>query len=272
MEAIERLRDGMHPFAKDIQLNLSSVLSGGALTDTQRWAIAVACAITTESAKVREAVLMDAATKIGEVALGDAKAAACLMAMNNVYYRFRHLVGKESYSTKPARLRMQPDRAAEDRQGNVRADLPGGQRNQRVRGVHSEPRARRPGGRADRGSRARRRPDRSRDSCGGHSRGSVTRAGADGLTRCSESAPRPSGHSRPRDSRSPQCRTPRQRCVDNPRHEANRAVDAAHRHVVKHVNDRVQGSRRQESSPGSRRGAARSPSGCAPRPRAVLAA
>jgi alkyl hydroperoxide reductase subunit D len=29
------------------------------------------------------------------------------MAMNNVYYRFRHLVGKPSYGDKPARLRMQ---------------------------------------------------------------------------------------------------------------------------------------------------------------------
>ena len=33
-------------------------------------------------------------------------AAAVLMAMNNVYYRFRHMVGKPSYQTKPARLRM----------------------------------------------------------------------------------------------------------------------------------------------------------------------
>ena len=36
----------------------------------------------------------------------DALAAAALMAMNNVYYRFRHLVGKPSYAQKPARLRM----------------------------------------------------------------------------------------------------------------------------------------------------------------------
>jgi lipoyl-dependent peroxiredoxin subunit D len=28
------------------------------------------------------------------------------MAMNNVYYRFRHLVGKPAYASKPARLRM----------------------------------------------------------------------------------------------------------------------------------------------------------------------
>ena len=37
----------------------------------------------------------------------DAKAAAALMGMNNVYYRFRHLVGREEYAQKPARLRMQ---------------------------------------------------------------------------------------------------------------------------------------------------------------------
>jgi len=28
------------------------------------------------------------------------------MAMNTVYYRFRHMIGKESYSARPARLRM----------------------------------------------------------------------------------------------------------------------------------------------------------------------
>jgi alkyl hydroperoxide reductase subunit D len=38
--------------------------------------------------------------------LGDTLAAATLMAMNNVYYRFRHLSGKASYAAKPARLRM----------------------------------------------------------------------------------------------------------------------------------------------------------------------
>jgi alkyl hydroperoxide reductase subunit D len=38
--------------------------------------------------------------------IDDARAAAVLMGMNNVYYRFRHLIGKEEYSQKPARLRM----------------------------------------------------------------------------------------------------------------------------------------------------------------------
>ena len=39
-------------------------------------------------------------------ALPDALAAATMMAMNNVYYRFRHMVAKPAYAQKPARLRM----------------------------------------------------------------------------------------------------------------------------------------------------------------------
>src|SRR5690242_10056769 len=106
MEAIDRLREALPSAAKDIQLNLASVLEGGALDDDARWGVAVASAITTENAVVREAVVTEAATRVGDAVIDDARAAAVLMAMNNVYYRFRHLVDNPSYSTKPARLRM----------------------------------------------------------------------------------------------------------------------------------------------------------------------
>jgi len=106
MEAIELLRERMPAFARDIQLNLSSVLQGGPLNDDQRWGVAVACAVAVGDPAVRDAVLLDAATKVGEAVFDDARAAAALMAMNNVYYRFRHMVGKAGYGAKPARLRM----------------------------------------------------------------------------------------------------------------------------------------------------------------------
>ena len=48
----------------------------------------------------------DAAAEVEPAVIDDALAAASLMAMNNVYYRFRHMVGKASYAEKPARLRM----------------------------------------------------------------------------------------------------------------------------------------------------------------------
>jgi lipoyl-dependent peroxiredoxin subunit D len=106
MAAIERLRESMAPFAKDIQLNLSSVLQGGALGNDQRWGVAVACAVAVGQPALREAVVLDAGANVGEAVLDDARAAAALMAMNNVYYRFRHTVGKDGYRAMPARLRM----------------------------------------------------------------------------------------------------------------------------------------------------------------------
>ena len=132
MEAIDRLRERLPPFARDIQLNLSSVLQGGALDDDQRWGVAVACAVAVGDPALREAVCLDAATKVGEAVLDDARAAAALMAMNNVYYRFRHMVGKDSLQRKARPPSHEPARPAQNRQGDLRAHVPGGERDQRL--------------------------------------------------------------------------------------------------------------------------------------------
>jgi len=105
---LESVRARMPEEARDIRLNLQAVLqSGGALSDGERWGTALAAAIASRSGELAEAIAADArATGVGEEFLADARAAAALMAMNNVYYRFRHLVGKETYGRMPARLRM----------------------------------------------------------------------------------------------------------------------------------------------------------------------
>ena len=72
----------------------------------QRYGVALACAYASRNDALRNALAADAATLVGEGGLDDAKAAAALMSMNNVYYRFRHMIGKPSYSSMPARLRM----------------------------------------------------------------------------------------------------------------------------------------------------------------------
>jgi lipoyl-dependent peroxiredoxin subunit D len=107
MSAVEELRAGIPDAAKDIKLNLQSVLQPGALTPAQRWGVAIASAVATRNVRLRDAVLEDARAEVGADVIDDALAAAALMAMNNVYYRFRHMIGKESYSQMPARLRMQ---------------------------------------------------------------------------------------------------------------------------------------------------------------------
>ena len=107
MSALDVLRDSFPEPARDIKLNLQTVLQPGSLTPAQRWGVAIASAVAAKNHSLRDAILIDARAEIGEDVVDDALAAAALMAMNNVYYRFRHLIGKPSYSQMPARLRMQ---------------------------------------------------------------------------------------------------------------------------------------------------------------------
>lgn len=107
--ALDALRDALPDDLKDIRLNLSSVLAGEHLQPAQALGVALAAARFVRAGKLAAAVAADIAAGLGESAaavLADAEAAAGIMAMNTVYYRFRHMIGKESYTARPARLRM----------------------------------------------------------------------------------------------------------------------------------------------------------------------
>jgi lipoyl-dependent peroxiredoxin subunit D len=104
---LDPLRESLPDAARDTKINLQSVLQPGTLNAHQVWGTALACAYAARNPQLTQAVLADArASEVPETVLDDARAAAVLMGMNNVYYRFRHAIGKESYSQKPARLRM----------------------------------------------------------------------------------------------------------------------------------------------------------------------
>jgi alkyl hydroperoxide reductase subunit D len=102
----EALRATLSEEARDIKLNLQAVLQPGTLSPAQRWGVAIASAIAARHPGLTDALVEDARAEVEPAVVEDARAAAALMAMNNVYYRFRHLVGKPSYAEKPARLRM----------------------------------------------------------------------------------------------------------------------------------------------------------------------
>jgi alkyl hydroperoxide reductase subunit D len=106
MTNVEKIRDAIPEAAKDIRLNLQSVLQGGALSPEQRWGVAVVSAAAARRADLVDAIVCDARADVGDAVIDDALAAAALMAMNNVYYRFRHQIGKPGYSDRPAGLRM----------------------------------------------------------------------------------------------------------------------------------------------------------------------
>lgn len=107
MTALEAVRDTLPEAARDIRLNLQSVLEGGVLTPAQQWGVAAASAIACRNPLLRDALLGETRERAGEAVVEDARAAAVLMGMNNIYYRFRHMVGKPGYTRRPARLRMQ---------------------------------------------------------------------------------------------------------------------------------------------------------------------
>lgn len=107
MSQIDVLRDKLPDAAKDLRLNLQTILRPENLSSDQVWGIALASVYFIGHAELRDAVLADAtAAGISEAVIDDAKASASIMGMNTVYYRFRHLVEKPSYATMPARLRM----------------------------------------------------------------------------------------------------------------------------------------------------------------------
>jgi len=106
MSLLDEARDALPDAARDLKLNLQSVLAESTLSPAQRWGTAVAAAVASRNARLRDAVIAEARVEADPAAVDDGIAAAALMGMNNVYYRFRHLIGRAGYTDKPARLRM----------------------------------------------------------------------------------------------------------------------------------------------------------------------
>ncbi len=104
---MEKLYDLFPDYARDLKLNLQNVLKQAELTEQQAWGTAVASAVAARNPQLIAEVLAEAGQHLSAEALHAAKAAAAVMGMNNVYYRFQHLSGNERYSQIPARLRMQ---------------------------------------------------------------------------------------------------------------------------------------------------------------------
>jgi len=105
--ALAELKSALPNFAKDIKLNLGRVLAADGMDGLSKESvsgIALASAYATKHAAVITAISeeVDASDEIVEAA----KAAATIMAMNNIYYRFAHLVSDPQYGKMPANLRM----------------------------------------------------------------------------------------------------------------------------------------------------------------------
>ena len=106
---LQQLRESLPDYARDLKLNLGSVLTpegAPGLSQRQIWAVAVAAAIGARNPAFTRALEVAASEHLDAAHLNAARAAAAIMGMNNIYYRFLHLVEDPEYQTLPARLRM----------------------------------------------------------------------------------------------------------------------------------------------------------------------
>lgn len=102
--SLETLKNQIPEYAKDIKLNLSSMLNDESLNEQQLWGTLLASALATRNADLIAAAQADAKQHLSAEALNAAKSAAAIMGMNNIYYKFTGWM--EDYRGMPAKLRM----------------------------------------------------------------------------------------------------------------------------------------------------------------------
>lgn len=85
--SIDNIKDALPEYAKDLKLNLGSIVKTTELSEQQLWGALVATAAATKSERLLREVAEDALDILSEEAYNAALGAAAIMGMNNVFYR-----------------------------------------------------------------------------------------------------------------------------------------------------------------------------------------
>ncbi|MEU5093313.1 alkyl hydroperoxide reductase [Streptomyces sp. NPDC020996] len=104
--SLDSLKSAVPDYAKDLKLNLGSVIGNSDLPAQQLWGTVLATAIASRSPIVLRELAPEAKANLSPEAYTAAKSAAAVMAMNNVFYRTRHLLSDHEYENLRAGLRM----------------------------------------------------------------------------------------------------------------------------------------------------------------------
>ena len=107
-ESLNLLEKGNSRYVRDLKLNFTSTLTSSYLSEKECALVALSIAVNNNNAVLTnflEKHALEKAATAEEIA--EAAGCASLLALNNVFYRFRHFTGKEKYTQIPARIRMQ---------------------------------------------------------------------------------------------------------------------------------------------------------------------
>jgi alkyl hydroperoxide reductase subunit D len=104
--SLREFAESLPDYAKDIRLNLNSLAGDQTLGDQRKYGLLLTTAHGSGYKPLVEAAEAECVPHLSPEAANAARAAAAIMAMNNVYYRFTHLASNKEYGTLPAKLRM----------------------------------------------------------------------------------------------------------------------------------------------------------------------
>lgn len=104
---LNRLNTADHRYIKDLKINLSNSLKAQTLNEKEAVLIALSIAINEKVTDLITSLEESARTKgVEEKELLEVAACVSLMNANNILYRFRHFMNKDSYTNMPAGIRM----------------------------------------------------------------------------------------------------------------------------------------------------------------------
>jgi len=104
---LDEIKNQLPAYAKDMKLNLSSLMREDTLSPIRRYGALFAAALASGNASLIKAVSLEAGEYLNSDEIENVKAANAMMGMTNIYYRFLHMVSDAEYRRMPAGLRMQ---------------------------------------------------------------------------------------------------------------------------------------------------------------------
>ena len=103
---LDALLQSLPAYANDLKSNLQSALAQTELTSAQLWGTAIASAAASREPQLLAVIKIEAAAAVAPAVIEAALGASAIMGMNNIYFRFLHLVKQEHYAALPSHLRM----------------------------------------------------------------------------------------------------------------------------------------------------------------------
>lgn len=109
MQNLEELKSAIPDYAKDVKINLGTLVNqeNQVLTAKQVFGSALTSAYVTKQKSLIRVLENEVQNILSEAEVKAVKTSASLMGMNNIYYRFLHISHDKEYSQMPAGLRMQ---------------------------------------------------------------------------------------------------------------------------------------------------------------------